>query len=353
MSDTIALPEGQAAVHDYVEGVRAALADLPPEDVDELTGGLEADLREQAGELPIGTDLAAAFGAPVAYAAELRAAAGLPGPTGPVPVPKVSMVRAFEAWLHAIGQRCVRRWPWLADLRPVWWLARGFVLAFVLIGTATGGRSGGVLIGLVGAAASFAWGRRQANRVSTWSNRVVLLANAFVVLAILPVVGYLAQPRVEYVNLGSQVGPDLPVPGSNGVWVNGEAATNLYAYDAQGKRIDKVRLFNQYGQAVTVAEEAWFNVAPEGQPPADANGAFRFNRAVFPVRWADLSGWEASTGGWEPPVQISELAAHEASTASAGPSASALPDANTSPTPGPGESAAVPTPTTPAPTATS
>ena len=94
MSGTIALPEGQAAVHEYVERVRAALADLPPEDLDELTGGLEADLREQAGELPPGPDLAAAFGAPTAYA-ELRAAAGLPGPTGPGTLPKVSMGRAF------------------------------------------------------------------------------------------------------------------------------------------------------------------------------------------------------------------------------------------------------------------
>ena len=95
MSGTIALPEGQAAVHEYVERVRAALADLPPEDLDELTGGLEADLREQAGELPPGTDLAAAFGAPTAYAAELRAAAGLPGPTGPGTLPKVARELSF------------------------------------------------------------------------------------------------------------------------------------------------------------------------------------------------------------------------------------------------------------------
>ncbi|MBP6995614.1 MAG: hypothetical protein KBB39_05665 [Phycicoccus sp.] len=345
MSGTIALPEGQAAVHEYVERVRAALADLPPEDLDELTGGLEADLREQAGELPPGTDLAAAFGAPTAYAAELRAAAGLPGPTGPGTLPKVSMGRAFEAWLREAGQRGLRRWPWLADLRPVWWLARGFVLAYVLVGTATGGRAGGILIGLAGAVASFAWSRGRTLLVSTWPNRFALAANTFAAIAIVPVLALLSAPTVEYVDMGSQVMPDVSGPGNSGTWVNGEAATNLYAYDAQGNRIDNVRLFNQYGQAVTVMGEAWWNAPAESQPPTDDAGAFAFNGAVFPIRWADRTGWEASSGGWEPPVQISELAAHQDVAPSATTSASSSPGPILSPTATPSASPSVAVPT--------
>ena len=62
----------------FAEGVRAALADLPAEEVDDLTEGLEADLAESLAE-----DLRRTLPDPVAYAAELRLAAGLPGRAAP------------------------------------------------------------------------------------------------------------------------------------------------------------------------------------------------------------------------------------------------------------------------------
>lgn len=345
MTETVVLPEGQAAVHEYVEQVRAALADLPPEDLDELTGGLEADLREQAGELPPGTELAAAFGAPAAYAAELRAAAGLPGPMIPQPVPKVSLVRQFERWLHGLGARATARWPWLLELRPVWWLARGFIIAFIVIGTSMPSAFLAVGIGLAGAAASFAWSRGRTLMVSSWPNRLAVAANTFAVIAIVPTLSQLSTPTIRYVDTGGAVSVG---PGADGVWVNGEAATNLYAYDAQGNRIDKVRLFNQFGQAVTVSAEAWWNVPPERQPPMDDTGAFDVNGAVFPIHWAELTGWEASSGGWEPPVQISGLpdAQEPAASASPSPSASAVPTVSAD------ASASAATPATPEPAAT-
>ena len=90
----------------YAAAVRSHLADLSPEQVDDLTDGLEADLAEAledregpvvTGEIPIGRaavdagipsppdgaagsaviDLTRRFGPAAAYAAELRAAAGL------------------------------------------------------------------------------------------------------------------------------------------------------------------------------------------------------------------------------------------------------------------------------------
>ena len=57
----------------FAQGVRAALADLPAEEVDDLTEGLEADLAEAYAE-----DLQRELPDPAAYATELRAAAGLP-----------------------------------------------------------------------------------------------------------------------------------------------------------------------------------------------------------------------------------------------------------------------------------
>ena len=58
---------------EFAQGVRAALADLPAEEVDDLTEGLEADLAEAYAE-----DLQRELPDPAAYATELRAAAGLP-----------------------------------------------------------------------------------------------------------------------------------------------------------------------------------------------------------------------------------------------------------------------------------
>jgi hypothetical protein len=74
---TVRFPAGVAdGVAAYVREVRSELADLPIEDVDDLTGGMEADLTELDGDC--GGDLAGRLGSPSRYAAELRAAAGLP-----------------------------------------------------------------------------------------------------------------------------------------------------------------------------------------------------------------------------------------------------------------------------------
>ena len=73
-TNTIKMPTAHD-VNEYVQQVRAELADLPPDDVEELTGGLEADLAERLAESPDGL---AGLGSPQVYAAELRSAAGLP-----------------------------------------------------------------------------------------------------------------------------------------------------------------------------------------------------------------------------------------------------------------------------------
>jgi hypothetical protein len=57
----------------FAEAVRDALYDLPDEERDELTGGLEADLAEEYAE-----GHARDLPDPVEYATELRDAAGLP-----------------------------------------------------------------------------------------------------------------------------------------------------------------------------------------------------------------------------------------------------------------------------------
>ena len=86
MNDTTVrgLPGLADDVATYVREVQAELADLPKDDVDDLTGGMEADLSELAAES--GGDLVGRLGSPKLYAAELRSAAGLPEPPTPCQV---------------------------------------------------------------------------------------------------------------------------------------------------------------------------------------------------------------------------------------------------------------------------
>src|SRR6187431_418045 len=78
MNDTTVIGSaGQVEdVRAYVRAVRAWLGDLPADEVEDLTAGMEADLAERAAES--GGPLGGLLGQPEAYAAELRSAAGLP-----------------------------------------------------------------------------------------------------------------------------------------------------------------------------------------------------------------------------------------------------------------------------------
>ncbi|NHA70343.1 hypothetical protein, partial [Phycicoccus flavus] len=114
----------------YVRAVRLWLDDLPSEDADELTRGMEADLAERAAES--GERLWPLLGEPEAYAAELRSAAGLPPRRLPDEPARPGHLAQFRAdWLR-LRDSALERWPWVRDLRAAWWLARGFTLLWVL-----------------------------------------------------------------------------------------------------------------------------------------------------------------------------------------------------------------------------
>lgn len=322
MSETVAGPETSSWVRDYVGRVREALADLPFEDVDDLTGGLEADLVERAAELPPGSDLVAAFGAPRGYAAELRAAAGLPPALPGAPTPRPSLARRCETWLRERRRDRTARWPWVADLAPVWWVLRGLVLGgFVTVTVLEGYPVAARFVAMVaGGAWSFWWGRRGERAIGSGCNRAVLIVNALALLFLLPVASAMAPGGSGYAT-SSDAQPAPFSPSGEGVWVEGEAATSLYAYDAQGNRIDRVRLFDQSGRAVTIGLQAWEFLDPSVQPPRTADGSFDVNGSVFPIVWGTRTGWESSSAGWEPPVQISSLRSAPEQSGAASPEA--------------------------------
>ncbi|SIQ75130.1 hypothetical protein SAMN05518682_3537 [Cellulosimicrobium aquatile] len=164
-------------VHAYAQEVRAHLADLRPDQVEELADGLEADLAEAVvdapGALPrrapapassdgapagtdgtdgtdgaealddTGLDLVAFFGPPAEYAAELRTAAGLPpvapgAARGPRPGlrRRLAGLGAMLAADWRAGWQPVTSSPqwastaeFLRALTPAWWILRGWVVA--------------------------------------------------------------------------------------------------------------------------------------------------------------------------------------------------------------------------------
>jgi hypothetical protein len=175
----------------FVREVRAALDDLAPEEVDELTEGLAADLSEGVDESP-------SLGDPAAYAAELRAAAGLP-PREPRPDPSAlaTVATLDRRALDAAGAWLARQgwWPpvrdFLVDLRPAWWVARGWAFwelvrpVEVAMGSVlpTTTASAAVLALFVVASAQF--GRR--TRDARGGRRVVVTAvNVVAVLCLVP-----------------------------------------------------------------------------------------------------------------------------------------------------------------------
>ncbi len=327
MSDTMsATGAGQVSVHSYVEQVRAALADLPPEEVEDLTIGLEADLTERLAEPGVG--LGSPLPDPLAYAAELRAAAGLPPRVLAVP-PRPSLVdRALAAWRHT-----AERHPWVADLRPIWWVARAAAAAW-LVTAVVGGRSVIWLLVAVFGIGSFVIGR-VSDDLPVGPKGLVLAGNLLAAILLVPAAASLLSPAVVYAD--ATYGSDP----AQALSMNGETVTNLYAFDADGNRLDRVRLFNQYGQAVALdgyALEDWNGQHPEAQIPVDpTTGELAANRAVFPVRWGTRTGWETSTGMWAPPVQITALDPVEGGTgdgANTSPSEGPIPTSTTSPSAG-------------------
>jgi uncharacterized membrane protein len=105
---------------DYLHRVRAALADLPTETRAELLEDEPAHLAEVLSEGSSG--LAERLGPPEKYAAELRAAAGLPPATltrNPAAVKRSAHQRAAAAAIAMANPRCNRVPPMRIGRRAV------------------------------------------------------------------------------------------------------------------------------------------------------------------------------------------------------------------------------------------
>lgn len=281
----------------FAEGVRAALADLPAEEVDDLTEGLEADLAESLAE-----DLRRTLPDPVTYAAELRLAAGLPSRA--TAAKRGLVTGLLDGWRETQDALVVvvRRNAALssvvdfaASLRPAWWALRALIAAWCVTVILEDGREPGLYMSgwvtfAVATVLSVQWGRGR------WTfpgmRGVVLVGNVMtlVVVAVLYSGGWWGS-RPSEPSYYSEVAPDL-----TGVYLNGQPVTNIFGYDAEGRPVDGVQLFDQDGNPLATSV-----VGGNGclDPDCSANGLWAPSTLrngtvawnVFPMRMVEAEDY--------------------------------------------------------------
>lgn len=240
----------------FADAVRAQLADLPADERDELLDGLEADLVERIAD-------GGEPGDPIAYAEELRRAAGLP-PRGEATGarPRLTLrerADAVEARLSDWAEATAARkgiWDFIRSLRPVWWVLRGLGVAFAIM-FFTGfivdvygfpyprSMFVAVLLGLVTTVLSVQWGSGKwlPKRWMVWLRRA---GDVIAVFALVFLLGSIANLGVVSSDVSEQP------QGEPGLNANADQRiSNIYAYDCSGKLLDGVRLFDQDGRPLT------------------------------------------------------------------------------------------------------
>ncbi|MCU1587659.1 MAG: hypothetical protein JWN31_1152, partial [Frankiales bacterium] len=219
------------------------------------------------------------LGSAAAYAAELRTAAGLP-PRQATGSTYLDRARSARAWL--------REQQWLRDaaafiiqLRPAWWLLRGYLLVLVPcmlyrnryafghhgryfylrkaaqdfpVPSVWGSHLLGLLAALVAIVASVKLGRASLAR----GTRVVVgLAGALLVTAAL-VVSNAAFDRVSIAPTRTVL---VPVATTDPLSSGHGPVTNIFPFGADGRPLDGVLLYDQDGRPLRASQQEWW---PDG-----------------------------------------------------------------------------------------
>ena len=264
-------------VRRFLAAVRDRLADLDPDEQREILDGLEADLTDLVAERGGG-----ALGDPVAYARELRSAAGLE-PEAAGARRRTSLAEGVHGFLddvHGRWTRLVGTLPGdasglLDTLRPVWWVLRGWVAvqtaawwlgdwSFTVV---PGQDLRGLAAVLVGIALSIQLGRGRLWPADGWRRvaglRLLLVAlNVVGVVMALVVLNGLDHGRSaaysRAFDTGYQYGvrdeadSSLRATDKAGLYADGKWVSQIYPYDAKGRPLVGVQLFNQVGQPINV-----------------------------------------------------------------------------------------------------
>ena len=282
---------------DYLAAVERQLDDLPEEDRAALLEDLEAHLDalvEEGDDRPIVIRL----GSPAGYAADLRAAAGLPARGTARTTIRLARLRQqlARAEAHPLGAE-VRRL--LVELRPAWWVLRGYLAVFVLCSLGYGQRDGllpaplgsrllGLILVLAAVAGSVRLGRRQ---LPERARRLVVAGGALLALVAFAQgaeshtwTGWYPEYYVPAAESG-QPTSDYPLVSPYG------PVTDVLPYAADGTPLTGVLLYDQDGRPLHVGEQQWWadGCARERRQPLAADGVPVPN--VFPQTYVvDASG---------------------------------------------------------------
>ncbi|WP_238012644.1 hypothetical protein KZZ52_55710 [Dactylosporangium sp. AC04546] len=248
----------------YLERVSAALADLPAEVRDDLLEDLPAHFAEVLAEQ--GGSLVDRLGPPAAYAAELRAAAGLEPVAAAAkggPLNRLApLVARTGRWLSVVDRRVgqligyPRAWDFLVLLRPAWWIARAvcvvvLIFAADIIPTDRLDDPIGWLflaVAIVISVRMGATGRPRTPRWLGWAGTAVAVIGALVVLA--------DWSGVSRVSSGT------------GYYDRWSYVTDVFPVDSSGRPLRDVSLYDQDGNPIQLGDYWRCAGGPESQPPS-------------------------------------------------------------------------------------
>ena len=255
----------------YLTGVSAALSDLDVDERDDLLADIHAHLTEVARE---GESLTARLGPPDAYAAELRAAAGMPAPEAAArPSLGARLERAGARF--AANDLTARALETARTLAPVWWVARGYVAAVAIsrvvdgdgwsrthpwVPHLHGSGSLGLLsvVALVIASIGLGLGRTRDLR----ARAAIVLANVALLAIAVPLAarindGY-HRPVASAINeafwRGYANGTANLAPTTIGVASNGVPLHNIYPYSRSGTLLLDVLLYDENGRPLDLGQ---------------------------------------------------------------------------------------------------
>ncbi|PZS28228.1 MAG: hypothetical protein DLM58_17410 [Pseudonocardiales bacterium] len=330
-------------IESYYERVRAALAGLTPETRDDLLEDLPDHLAEVLAEGD--GSLQDRLGEPEAYAAELRAAAGVeptstPGPHGVHEALECGLRRTAELSRRFDVQagRLVgypRFVDVLRSLAPGWWVLRGWIVAQFICGAQDGSSAhgfaprlgyslpAGVLITVAAVAASIWLGKRSTS-FTAWPRRIVAAGSVVIAgWAVLVLTG----------NIGNTYSD-----GSSGYYAPPSGAdvgnvSDVYIYDKDGHAVVGARLFDQDGNPIMIGNA----YCADGNPATGAGPEGAAQEWTYPLCPTNLGPFRSGPGPL--PATAAPTASPPASdspaptgSASSSPSGKAKPTAKASPT---------------------
>ncbi|WP_433515551.1 hypothetical protein ACQP2T_08010 [Nonomuraea sp. CA-143628] len=233
----------------YAQAVRDALADHPERE--ELLEDLDDHLAEIAAESD--APLEERLGSPAAYAEELVAAYGGRPESGRKPR------RRAKERIATLHSRLLRQAPYrgftgfLPELRPGWWVLRGYLVAMVLLSVAIDPRLvPGTLTDWVVVAvcvwASVWLGRRSKGRLAATTAFAVNLAAVLALAA-----GFVAAQPVESSEPVSYAVADAPVIVQN--MARSDGFYNIKPYAKDGTPLADVYLYDQDGNPIITRPE--------------------------------------------------------------------------------------------------